>query len=224
MLKTESLVGQLSILKLTTVAALITSPEGLPICAVAACYAGDLDEGERLLKPLRDFGPPAQDLFGPMPYTVVQTMLDPAAPPGMRHYWKADFIGGLTDEGIDTFVDAANAARSPVSQIHIHQLGGQMTHPPDGGTAFAHRDAPFVFNVLAAWPDPADDDANVAWARDTFRRLEPARQGSAYINFLGDDGPERIQAAYAQNHGRLVELKRRYDPDNVFRLNQNIAP
>jgi FAD/FMN-containing dehydrogenase len=210
--------------ELTTVAALMTTPDGDPACGIAACFAGDPDEGERVLKPLREFGPPVEDHLSPMPYPLLQTMLDPTAPPGMRHYWKADFIGVLTDDAIDALVDAANAMASSLSQIHIHHLGGALARVAPEATAFANRNRAFVFNLVGTWADPTDDDANIAWTRAAFDSLGTARAGSAYINFLGSEGNERVAAAYGGNLQRLIELKRRYDPQNVFRQNQNIVP
>src|SRR5207248_6804130 len=156
--------------------------------------------------------------------TVLQTALDPMAPPGMRNYWKADFLDSLTDEAIDGLVEAANAAASPLSQVHLHHLGGAMGRVAPEATAFTHRDAGFVFNLVGTWADAGEDEVHTSWARSSFDRLGPASSGAAYVNFLGDDGAQRVTAAYGGNHARLVELKRRYDPDNVFRLNQNIAP
>jgi FAD/FMN-containing dehydrogenase len=210
--------------ELTTVAALISAPDGVPICAIAACYAGDPAEGKRVLEPLRAFGPPIADQIAPMPYTVVQTMLDQAAPAGMRNYWKADFLNALTDEAIEHLVAAANAAESPLSQVHIHQLGGAMGRVSPDASAFANRGAAFVYNLIGMWAEPSEDDAHITWTRRAFESLRPTSAGSAYINFLGDDGHERIAAAYGPNYERLAELKAKLDPDNIFRLNQNIVP
>jgi FAD/FMN-containing dehydrogenase len=210
--------------ELTTVAALMSAPDGTPVCGIAACYAGDPSEGKRVLEPLRAFGPPIADQLAPMPYTVLQTMLDEAAPTGMRNYWKADFLRALTDDPIEQLVEAANAMRSPLSQVHIHQLGGAMARVAPEATAFANRGAAFVYNLIGMWADPGEDDAHIAWGRSSFDALKPFSSGSAYINFLGDDGHDRVTAAYASNYARLAKLKAAYDPDNVFRLNQNIVP
>jgi FAD/FMN-containing dehydrogenase len=210
--------------ELTTVAALMTSPDGHPVCGIAACYAGELERGERILKPLREFGPPMVDQLGPLPYAVLQTALDETAPAGMRNYWKADFLDELTDEAIDSLVGAANTARSPLSQVHLHQLGGAMARVSSDATAFANRGSSFVFNVIAMWGNADEDDGHIGWARTSFENMRPVSAGAAYINFMGEEGSERVQAAYGGNHARLVELKRRYDPDNVFRLNQNVRP
>ena len=146
------------------------------------------------------------------------------APPGMRNYWKADFLDSLSDEAIDGLIDAANSTSSPLSQVHLHHLGGAMARVSPDATAFTHRDAAFVFNLVGTWPDSGEDDLHTSWARSSFDALRPASAGAAYVNFLGDDGAQRVAAAYGDNYQRLAELKRRYDPDNVFRLNQNITP
>jgi FAD/FMN-containing dehydrogenase len=210
--------------ELTTVFAFMSSPDGHPICGVAACYAGDLADGEKVLQPLSNFGMPIVDQLGPMPYTVLQTMLDEAAPRGMLNYWKADFISAITDDAIDAFVGAANTATSPLSQVHIHHLGGAMAAVAPDATAFANREAPFVYNVIGMWPEPEGDEAGIGWGRAAFESLKPWSYGSAYVNFLGDDGHERVSSAYGANYERLANLKAVYDPGNLFRLNQNIVP
>jgi FAD/FMN-containing dehydrogenase len=142
----------------------------------------------------------------------------------MRNYWKADFLDTLTDGAIAALVEAGNAMASPLSQIHIHHLGGAMARVAPQDSAFAHRGSPFLFNLVGMWADPVRDSPHMAWARSAFDSLVTWRSGAAYVNFLGDDGAARVAAAYGPNYHRLVELKRRYDPDNVFRLNQNINP
>src|SRR5262249_4314278 len=151
-------------------------------------------------------------------------MFDPSAPAGLRNYWKSAYLDDLSDEAIDVLIRAAGEARSPFSAIHVHQLGGAVARVAADATAFAHRSAAFVTNMIATWERPQDDAENIAWAREHFARFEPLARG-AYVNFLGEEGDARVRAAYGEStYRRLASLKRRYDPENVFRLNQNIAP
>ena len=210
--------------ELTLVAAFLTTPEGHPAVAVAACYSGPTEEAERVIKPLREYGPPLVDRLAGMPYTVLQSMLDMSAPSGYLNYWKADFMAEFTDRAIDLLIEQANALRSPLSQIHIHQLGGAMGRVAPETTAFHRRDAGFVYNLIGLWKDPMQNDVHTNWAKDAFEALRPVSLGGAYVNFLGDDGQQRVRDAYGPNYRRLVELKRRYDPGNLFHLNQNIEP
>jgi FAD/FMN-containing dehydrogenase len=210
--------------ELTLVAVLMTTPEGHPGVGIGACYSGPTEEAERVIKPLREYGPPLVDRLAVMPYTVLQSMMDISAPFGSLNYWKADFMAELSDEAIDLLIEQANAMRSPLSQIHIHQLGGAMRHVAAEATAFHRRDAGFLYNLLGLWKDPVDNEVHSSWAKGAFEALRPVSQGGAYVNFLGDDGQDRVRAAYGPNYQRLADLKRRYDPANLFRLNQNIKP
>jgi FAD/FMN-containing dehydrogenase len=211
--------------ELTLIAALMTAPDGQPAVGIGACYAGPYERAVEALLPVRRFGPPVVDHIAPRPYVELQTLLDPTAPRGARNYWKADFMHELTNDTIDLVVEQTNRMTSPLSQLHVHHLGGAMRLAPPGvGSAFAHRDASFIYNAIAMWSDPTEDDRHIGWARDTFDALRPASYGSAYVNFLGDEGSERVRAAYGDNFERLARLKAQWDPDNLFRLNQNIAP
>jgi FAD/FMN-containing dehydrogenase len=182
------------------------------------------------LAPLRAFGPPIMDQVGVMPYTDLQVMFDRARQArgagdfSTRAYWKADFADELTDAAIESFLEASEEMDSPLSQIHLHQLGGAMRVEPAGGGAYPTRGAAMVYNLVAEWREASEDAHHTAWARKWFEALKPHSHGGAYINFLGDDGEARVRAAYGSNYERLSQLKRRYDPENVFRLNQNIAP
>jgi FAD/FMN-containing dehydrogenase len=210
--------------ELTLIAALMTTPEGHPAVGIAACWAGPIEEGERALKPLREFGPPVMDQIGVLPYSVLQSALDPTAPWGSRNYWKSDLLPELSDRAIDLIVDQASRMRSPLAQIHVHQLGGAMARKAPDATAFRSRDAAFVYNLIGTWMAPEDDAANVAWVRESFDALRPVSAGGAYINFMAEETADRVRAAYGPNYGRLTALKNRYDPANLFRLNQNIPP
>jgi FAD/FMN-containing dehydrogenase len=218
---------------LTSMAALISAPpapfiprrlRGQPVLAFVLCWSGDLADGERELAPLRRLGRPAVDLVGPMPYPMLQGMLDGGAPGGLRNYWKSGQLRGLSRDSIERIVEHAGRRRSAMSQIHIHQLGGAVGRIAQEATAYPHRDATHTLNIVATWRDPADDVANIRWARGLHAAVEPALRG-AYVNFLGDEGQDSVAAAYGeQPYRRLASLKRRYDPDNILRINQNIAP
>jgi FAD/FMN-containing dehydrogenase len=210
--------------ELTLVAVLMTTPEGHPAVGVGACYSGPTEEAERVIKPLRDYGPPLVDRLAVMPYTVLQSMMDISAPSGQLNYWKADFMAELDDRAIDLLIEQANAMRSPLSQIHVHQLGGAMSRVAPNATAFRRRDAGFVYNLIGLWKDPTENEVHTNWAKGAFEALRPVSSGGAYVNFLGDDGQERVRDAYGANYPRLAELKKRYDPANLFHLNQNIKP
>lgn len=209
--------------ELTTIAVFATTPEGHQVIAIAACYAGSQEQGEEAVKPLKTFGLPVIDMMGPLPYTVLQQSQDPTAPAGMQHYWKAAFLPELNDKVIDAIIEYATQVTSPHSMIHLHHLGGTMSRVPATATAFANRDSQFVVNIIGTWSEPGDDDRHINWTRGLFAALQPFT-GGAYINFLGDEGQERIRSAYGPNYERLLALKNQYDPTNLFRLNQNIRP
>jgi FAD/FMN-containing dehydrogenase len=206
---------------------MMTSPEGAKMVALLPAYFGSLEAGAVALAPLRGFGAPAADLMGPMPYRSLQTMFDPAFPPGIRNYWKAGLFHELTDGAIDALVETFAAAPSPRNVVLIEQLGGAVGRRAAGDTAFAHRSAPYNVVITAGWEDPAEDGANIAWTRSMWSVLEPSSAGGVYVNYLNApdmEGSNRIRAAYGPNYERLVELKRTYDPENHFRSNQNITP
>ena len=197
---------------------------GKEILALAICYSGDLAEGERISKPLRTFGSPLADVVAPHPYTAWQQVLDPLLGPGERNYWKSHDFHQLSDGLIDVFIDAALKIPDPQTEIAFAQLGGAVSRVPADATAYTHRDAQFVMNVHGRWSDPAKDATCIGWARDLFAASAPFATGGAYVNFLTQEEGDRVQAAYGSNYGRLVRLKRQYDPTNLFCTNQNIRP
>jgi FAD/FMN-containing dehydrogenase len=199
---------------------------GQQIVMVGACYAGSPDEGAEVVRPLKQFGRPIVDLLEPKPYTALQSMFDPMVPHGWHRYWKSVELPPLTDTAIDTLVEHAPAVTSPKSYCIVFQLGGVLARIGEGETAFSQRDAAHNVNINAVWTqdDPAADH-HIAWARDFFDAMQPHAGGRVYVNFLGEEGGNRVRQAYgARNYERLVELKRAYDPTNFFRLNQNIQP
>lgn len=198
---------------------------GRPACGVIACWAGPLEKGEEVLRPLRTLGRPLLDGISEKSYAAHQAMIDPSVPHGLHWYWKASETGRLADPVIDTLVEHTAAITSPLSYTAAFHLGGAVARVPEEATAYSHRDAVHAVNVNAGWrgddPEPA---RHVEWARAFHAALEPDQVG-VYVNFLGDEGAERVRAAYGpEKYERLMALKRRYDPDNFFRLNQNIPP
>lgn len=198
---------------------------GHPILGCVVCYAGDLAEGEEVLRPLREFGPPPLDLLGPMPYTAVQDLITEANPHGRRNYWSADFLDELSDEAIDTFVEHATNPVSPFSQMLVIPGGGAIARVPEDATAFGARTAPFNTHFLSMWESEADDEKNIAYTRAIAAAMKPWTSGRAYLNFIGDEGLHRIEASFgAEKYARLQELKSKWDPNNLFSHNQNIKP
>jgi FAD/FMN-containing dehydrogenase len=214
--------------------AIITAPpeefvpepvRGQPVVWVGLLYAGDIDEGEEAFRPLREFGPPGLDMVQPMPYVDVQQMIDPANPRGRLNYWNADFYDSMPDEAIDTFVTHATKPVSPFSQMLFLPSGGAIAHVPEDATAFGNRDAQWNLHYLSMWEDPAESDRNIAWTREFSGAMKPWATGRAYLNFLGDEGLQRVEAAYGpEKFARLQALKDKWDPTNLFRHNQNIPP
>ena len=214
--------------------ALLTAPpeefvpepvRGQPVVGVIMCYAGPVEEGEEALRRLREFGPPAIDMVGPMPYVAVQRLIDAGYPAGMRNYWTGDFLVGLPDEAIEVMCRFHLSKPSPLTQILILPGGGACARVPDGTMAIDQRQAPFNLHITSLWEDPGADNANIAWTRELSTGMKPFTTGRVYVNFIGDEGEDRIVAAFGpEGYARLQVLKDRYDPDNLFRSNQNIEP
>ena len=221
--------------KLTTLVAMVTGPpapflppevHGKPMIAFAFCYNGAPPEGEQALRPLRSaLGTPVADLGGPIPYTALQGMFDPSAPFGRLHYWKSHHLSRLDRSTAEAVVRVANAAPSPFSEVHLHQLGGQYARDPDGGSAYSNRGAPFVLNLIGQWLEPGDSDKNRKWARDSWEGLKSKSTGRSYVNFLADTDGTSVESGYApETFSRLRSIKHKFDPENFFRSNHNIPP
>jgi FAD/FMN-containing dehydrogenase len=206
----------------------ILPPElhGRPVVTIATCWAGDPGEGERALAPLRAHGRPLADLIAPRPYLELQAMFNPAVPHGWHYYWKSWEVPSLTDATIDTLLERTAAITSPRSYTIVFQLGGAMARVGEHDTAFGQRSEGHDVNINAVWlPDDPEHDAHRGWARATFAALESRSAGRAYVNFLGDEGQDRVRAAYGEErYARLAALKAEYDPGNVLRGNQNVEP
>jgi len=187
-------------------------------------HSGDVAEGERLIEPIRQFGDPVGEHVGPAPYSAWQQGFDPLLTPGARNYWKSHNFAALDDGLIDTVIDHAGRLPSPQCEIFIALLGGQANRVAADAMAYAHRDVQFVMNVHGRWDTPAQDDACVAWSRAFFEAARPYASGGVYVNFMSADETDRVAAAYGPNYERLARIKQRYDPGNLFHLNQNIRP
>jgi FAD/FMN-containing dehydrogenase len=210
--------------ELTTYAGLLTGPDGTPLIGIVPVYAGAPEQGEKLVAAVRKFGPPVVDQVGPMPYLAVQRMFDAAFPPGRYNYWKSSLAPEITDALIDAVVERMARVPSPHSAVMLEHYHGAYARKRPADTAYAHRTPTYDVVIIANWTDPADNERNIAWARDLFNAVQPQLSEGVYVNFLGDEGAERVRAAYGQNYARLAALKRTYDPSNFFRMNQNIPP
>lgn len=208
---------------LTIFAGLMTSPDGIPITAVLVGFNGRSAAGEAAIRPLRDMGPVADQVVE-MPYPALQSMLDPGFPSGLQVYWRSDFLKGLPDEAIDMLCDRFASITSPLSALLIEQFGGAVARVPADETAFAQRDALFNLAVIARWTDPSTAASHIDWARQSSEAAAPFASGGVYVNYLGSEGGERVRAAYGAKYDRLVAVKTKYDPTNLFRTNQNIQP
>jgi FAD/FMN-containing dehydrogenase len=198
---------------------------GQPVVGVIVCYAGDPDEGAEVMRPLVEFGPPAMAMVGPVPYAdAVQKLIEPGNPHGLRNYWQANFTE-LPDEACELFARYGNARPSPFSQAIVLPGGGAIARVEDNAMAFGQRQAPFNVHMLHLWEDAAEDAEQIAWVKEFDAAMKPWRFGGAYLNFIGDEGGGRVREAFGEEKfARLQGIKAVYDPDNRFRLNQNIPP
>jgi FAD/FMN-containing dehydrogenase len=198
---------------------------GTKLAALVVFHAGDADTAERELQPFKTWGSPLVVDVGPMPYPVMNTLLDAGFPAGSLNYWLSSFTRELSDELIATAVERFAAVPSPMSSILLEHFHGAVTRVGPTETAVPHRDHGWNVLIPSVWSDPADTDANISWSRETFAALRRHTGTGRWLNYLGDDqADDAIRAAYGPNYDRLREVKRRYDPDNVFRLNHNVAP
>ncbi|WP_292243061.1 FAD-binding oxidoreductase [Mesorhizobium sp.] len=204
-------------------AALVTAPSGERFFSISACYIGPLGEGEQIVQPLREYGTPVEDQIAAVSYTQIQSAGDSVFPRGRRYYWKAQFMREITDQAIDTLL-AAYATAPSESLLVLQQVGGAISRIPIAETPYANRDALYDCFPISIWDNPADDEAHIRWARDLWDAMRPFSTGGVYANNLGEEGTDRVLAAYGENYPRLAALKNKYDPTNFFRLNQNIRP
>ena len=209
-------------------AGLGTSPDGELLAAIQVCYHGSLVEGERVLRPLRAFGPPLIDQIVPMTYVGMQKMQDAFYRPGLSHYWKSSFLADLSDEAFETMIAHYASRPSALCRAAIEEVGGAVSRRDPSETAFTHRDRRYNLLLLGISLDPNDADKCIRWVRDFWEAMQPFSSNGVYVNYLGqaaDEGEGRVRAAYGpEQYARLVALKDRYDPTNLFRLNQNVEP
>jgi hypothetical protein len=210
--------------ELTTYAGLLSLPDGTPVVALVACYAGPVEAGEHALGSLRAFGRPLADTFAPIPYPEMQAIMGAAFPHGRYNYWKSSLTNTLADGAIAALADAYARAPSPHTVVAIADCHGAYARVGNADTAYPHRHLQYDLVILAGWTDTADTDRNIRWTRGLFDALQPHLDHGVYVNDLGEEGGQRVRDAYGANYARLVEVKRRYDPANLFRQNQNINP
>lgn len=197
---------------------------GKEVVVLAIFYAGDVAQGQKLIEPLRHFGDPHGEHIGGQPYTDWQKAFDPLLTPGARNYWKSHNFTDLPDGALNSMIEFAGKLPTPQCEIFIGLIAGAPNRVPADAMAYAYRDAKFVLNVHGRWDEAADDERCIAWAREFFDASAPYASGGAYVNFMTADEGDRVAAAYGDNYARLVQIKKKYDPENVFHLNQNIKP
>jgi FAD/FMN-containing dehydrogenase len=204
---------------------LATLPDGTPAAVILLAYNGAPDEGERLLRPLRDFGPLLADQVGPMPYIALQSIVENFNPPGLRNYWKSNYLRDLSDAAIDVMVDHYTTVPAPHTHVVVEHLGGAVRRVGNDEMAVDHREALYNFLIVGMWANAAEDAKVIGWVRELWGALQPFSSGGLYVNYEAEHDMGRVQAAYSPTkYARLVALKNKYDPTNLFRLNQNIMP
>lgn len=220
---------------LTGFFAVMTVPPGPPfpenlhnkkVSGIVWCYTGPMEKAETVFRPIRTIGPPVLDLVGSLPYPVLQGLFDGLYPPGNQWYWKGDFVRDINDEAVKRHIEHARMLPTPQSTMHLYPIDGAVQRVGKQDTAFSYRDVVWSEVIVAVDPDPANNERMIKWADDYWKALHPfaADAGGAYVNFMMEEGQERIRASYQENHPRLVDLKNKYDPENFFHMNQNIKP
>ncbi|MES2731981.1 MAG: FAD-binding oxidoreductase [Bacteroidota bacterium] len=202
-------------------------PENLQMkkmCGIVWCYTGRKEDAEKTFEPIRRFKKPALDLVGNMPVPVLQSLFDPLLPTGLQWYWKADFVHDISDEAIDLHITHGLRMPTLLSTMHIYPVNGAAARIGKNDTAWNYRDATFAMVIVGIDPNPANKDLITSWTKDYWNALHPYCAGAAYVNFMMDEGEDRVKATYGDNYDRLVAMKNKYDPNNLFRVNQNIRP
>jgi FAD/FMN-containing dehydrogenase len=197
---------------------------GEPFLIFVTCWAGPIEEGEAALAPLHEVAPVVAEHVGPMPYPALNSAFDDLTPAGLQHYWKANFVKELTDEAIAAHLEHGPKLPAVNSTVHIYPINGACHRVAPDATAFAYRDATFATVIAGMWPDSAQNEDNIAWVRGFYEATAPHSEEGGYINFMAGDDQDRIRVNYRDNYDRLADVKRKYDPDNLFHLNQNIRP
>jgi len=203
-------------------------PENLhnkKMCGIVWCYTGPIKKAEKVFKPIRSFKPPAFDMVGPIPHPVLQSLFDGLYPPGLQWYWKADFVRTLPDEAIELHLKHAAKLPTMLSAVHLYPINGAASRIKNKATAWYNRDVTWAAVMVGVDPDPANKERISTWAKEYSSALHPYSAGGAYINFMmEEEGEGRIRATYGRNYERLAKIKKRYDPANLFKVNQNIKP
>jgi hypothetical protein len=194
------------------------------MAAITWCYTGDLNEADRVFKPIRETAPAAMDFAGPIPIPALQSMFDGLYPPGLQWYWNADFFTDLSDEVIDLHLSHASQLPTVHSTMHLYPINGAAHRIGKNDTAWSYREANFAQVIVGVDPDPANNDRMIRWSKAYWEALHSYSAGGAYVNMIMDEGQDRIKAAYRDNYARLSHIKAKYDPGNLFRVNQNIEP
>jgi hypothetical protein len=213
--------------------AFLTVPPGDPfpahlhlkkMCGIVWAYTGTMEQAEETFKPIRAFKPPALDLVGPLPQPALQSMFDALYPPGLQWYWKADFVNELTEASIAEHLRFGKTLPSMHSTMHLYPINGAASRVGKTETPWNYRDAVWGLVMVGVDPDPANNDKTIAWTKQYWEALHPYSAGGAYVNMMMDEGEDRVKASYGDNYKRLSEIKAKYDPNNLFRVNQNIKP
>ena len=194
------------------------------MCAIVWCYTGPMEKAEEVFKPIRAFKQPALDLTGPLPHTTLQTMFDGLVPASFQYYWKADFVKELSDEAIALNVKHGSMLPTLQSTMHLYPINGAAHRAGNNDTPWSYRDANWAQIILGAAATPADNERIIAWSKNYWNALHPYSAGGAYVNFMMEEGEDRVKATYRDSYARLVSIKNKYDPKNLFRVNQNIKP
>ena len=209
--------------EMSAMAFLVTSSDGHPAVAIVVCYIGSVEQGEKVVRPLKKFGPPMADMIQPMPYLKAQSML-PALPPGRLNYWKSNMLREFSEDAMDRLIESFKQVTSRDSSVLVLQLGGAVKRLGKDGTAVNHRTSPYNLVIMSEWSDSSESEKHIRWTDELWNAMQPFSSGGVYVDNLGNEGEERVKAAYGTNYERLVSLKNKYDPTNLFRFNQNIRP
>jgi FAD/FMN-containing dehydrogenase len=213
--------------------AFLTVPPGPPfpealhnkkVCGIVWCYTGPLKKAEKVFKPIRAFKKPILDFVGPIPHPMLQSLFDPIFPPGLQWYWKADFVRELSDDAIALHAKHGSQMPTWQSTMHLYPINGAASRVKNAATPWSYRDAVWAQVMVGVDADPANKEKITTWARDYWQALHPFSAGGAYVNFMMDEGDDRVRATYGKNYVRLSKIKKKYDPKNFFRVNQNIRP
>jgi FAD/FMN-containing dehydrogenase len=220
----EDVSGFLAFLTVPPVPLFPTALHGRKVCAIIWCSTAAPERAEKLTKAMRSVGKPLLDHVGPMPFPMLQGLFDPLLPPGLQWYWRADFVNEFTAEAIAKHLEHASKTPPGLSQVHIYPIDGAAHRMGEGDTAFSYRDANFAVVIVGIDPNPANKDEITKWCKDYFEALHPYSAGGAYVNFMMDEGQERVALSFRDNYTRLAQIKGKYDPTNLFSVNQNIRP